>query len=935
MATSAATSVATSTMTSTVTTTVTTSTATSAATSAATSTASQASTSSSNSAAGLAALPDSTVITFADPAVEADVLFDMHSYGPITLGDIRNYSGSTLTIGTTNVPLQITTSLAGMQYLQCLPKTTLIDFYTSLTSPTFDLTPLEGDRFGDLTIDVDDMAAMNLQPLLGIDPSTIVSLQLNGSTVMNMSVYQGIPDGMTNSQLAEIAPWLTAIDQTSTHLVNMNLSDNSLTDFSSLSGFTKPVLFSALGQRVNYDTKPVFFVDGQPGIFTALPLTAPDGTSMTSHYAVTLSGSATQAANDTTHHPEVALTSLGNGEFEIPTPYQTVPNANWFAYGLSGYYNLTTAAQLDTNFVEHTYPNGTDFEYDIMVYQPAYWLTNPEVAVEYVDAKTGAALQPTALFQGTTIGSAYDLTPQTKISGYSFDAQKSSSPTGTYTQDPQALTFTFAQEPAAPITVNYIDMDGNAIAPSTTINGYVGAAYQSQPLTVAGYTLLQAAVLPTTVPTSGTLSTTPGKINYVYNTNTLTRTIQYFDVTTGRVITANGFSEPYKSTTSYDPATQIANYEAEGYQLVADNYPTTGSLFGDPTPTKTYEIELAHKTETLTPTTADLPTGVTLQNDVTRTISYVNKADESVATPTVETITFNRNAVRDMVTGDVTYGPWVATNTDAFGVVTPPMISNFTPNTTAIPAEAAVAETTPDEFETVTYSPVATSGASSGAMSTATSATTSAATSATTSAATSATTSAATSTATSATTSMATSTATSAATSATTSTATSTATSAATSTTTSTATSTASAATSTTPKRVMSMAPAKTTSVTNTTPTSEVAQPATPTMMTRSGETKSATMTKLTAPAASESKTTATPVRLPKQTTTSAAASVKLTKTANVTGSHQTAAQSVQQKQSGLPQTNEQSNHASLLGLILVALVGFFASLKRLFKREF
>ncbi|BDZ29847.1 hypothetical protein MH1LPH_03130 [Lactiplantibacillus brownii] len=849
----------------------------------------------------------------------------MNVTGPITLGDIRNYSGSTFLIGTGyEVPIDVTTSLAGMQYLQCLPKTTLIDLNLNMTSPTVDLSPLEDDRYTRITLNVDDMAAMNLQPLLAIDPTTITSLQLNGSAVMDMSVYQNIPNGMTNSQLAEIAPWLTAIDKTSPHLINMNLSNDSLTDFSPLSGFTKPVIFSALGERVNYDATPVFFVDGQPGTFTGLPLTAPDGTSLTSDYAVTLSGSATQAVNDPTHHPEVDLTNLGNGKYEIPTPYPTVPNANWFAYGLSGYYEFDGKTPINLHFIEHTYPNGTDFEYDIMVYQPAYWLTKPEIAVEYVDAKTGAALQPTTLFQGTTIGSAYDLTPQTKIAGYSFDAQKSSSPTGTYTQDPQALTFAFAQEPAAPITVNYIDMDGNTIAPSTTINGYVGAAYQSQPLTVAGYTLLQAAVLPTTMPTSGTLSTTPGKINYVYNTNTLTRTIQYLDVTTGRALTANSFSEPYKSTTSYDPATQIANYEAEGYQLVTNNYPTTGSLFGDPTPTETYEIELAHKTETLTPTTPNLPTGVILQNDVTRTISYVNKAGESVAAPTVETITFNRNAVRDMVTGDVTYGPWVATNTDAFDVVTPPMINNFTPNTTAIPAEAAVAETAPDEFDTVTYSPVATSGASSGAMSTATSV----ATSATTSAATSATTSTTTSTATSATTSAATSATTSAATSATTSAATSATTSAATST----ATSTRSAATSTTPKRVMSMTPTRTTSVTNTTPTSEVAQPATPTLINRSGETKSATMTKLTAPVVSESKTTATPVRLQKQTTTSAAASVKL---ANVTGSHQTAAKSVQQKQAGLPQTNEQSNHASLLGLILVALVGFFASLKRLFKREF
>lgn len=673
---------------------------------------SQSSTSDSE-AASLAALPDATIVNFADSGIEANILTDMATHGPITLGDIRHYTGATLAIGTPYVPLEITTSLAGMQYLQALPQTTLINFYSNYPNPNFDLSPLEHDRFRELSINVDDMSAMNLKPLLSIDPTTILSLQLNGSIKSDMSDYQNNPEGMTNAQLAEIAPWLTAIDNTSpdpAQTLDFNLSDNSLTDFSSLSGFTKPALFTALGQRLNYETIPVNFVIGQPGTFTAIPLIGMTGDSWTNHYSSTLSGSPTQALTDTTHPLEPAITSLGNSRFEIKTAYPTFPNSNWFAYGLAGEFNLTTVAQLYTNSVHTVYPNGTTFEYDGMIYQPANWLPAPELNIKYVDRTTGAEIQPATLIKGTTIGAAYDLTPQTKLSGYTFDAQRSSSPTGSYTQDPQALTFTFAQQPAGGITVSYLTEAGVPIAATTTINGNVGTAYQSEPLTLVGYTYQKST---TTVPTSGTLSAAAGTIDYIYTANPLTRTIKYLDVTTGQVLATDHITSTYMGTTSYRPTATIANYQAQGYDLVANNYPTDDSVFDNPTTKATYEIELAHQTVALTPTTPELPAGVTLQNKVSRTIQYVDLTNKTVTSPTIQSITFTRNAVRDLVTGHVTYGPWVATGTDRFGAVTSPILTNLTSNTAVTPAALAVPESTPDTLITVSYSPTRPASATS------------------------------------------------------------------------------------------------------------------------------------------------------------------------------------------------------------------------------
>lgn len=666
---------------------------------------SQAMMSAASQAASLAALPDTTVVTFADPGLEANVLSDLKLTGSVTLGSIRHFTGSSFNIGTTNVPLMVT-SFNGMQYLQSLPAATTISLFTKTQNPGIDLSPLENDRFNQITVETHDMSLMNLKPLIFIDPTTISMVQLCGSINSDLTDYQNNPQGMTNAQLAQIGPWLTAIGNTTSANggADINLSDNSLTDFSPLGGITKPTMVVAIGERVNYATTPVNLVIGQPATFTALPLTGMAGESLTGHYQATLSGSPTLATTDTTHPQEPDLTSLGNGQYQIATAYPTYPNVNWFAYGLRGYYDFTTAQEFYTNFVDLNYPNSVTFEYDIMVYQPANWLTNPELNVKYDDETTGTALQPAELIKGTTIGSTYDLTPETTIAGYRFDPERSSSPTGKYTQDPQALTFSFERQAAGGLTINYVDAAGQTIAPSTTIGGYVGATYQSTPLTIPGYTYQKLAA--TSLPVSGTLPLASGTIDYQYTANKLTRTVQYRDVMTDQVLASDPVTGAYKSVASYDPAATIAAYEAKGYQLMTNNCPTGGALFEDPTPTATYEVELAHKTAVLTPATPSLPADVTLEQQVNRTVNYVSPTGTLVAAPMQQTLNFTRSALRDLVTGDTTYGPWTPTASTGFDAVTPPTIHNMVPDVSVVPAEDTVTVSTPDKVVTVVYTPV-------------------------------------------------------------------------------------------------------------------------------------------------------------------------------------------------------------------------------------
>ncbi|WP_318765925.1 MucBP domain-containing protein [Lactiplantibacillus carotarum] len=671
--------------------------ATPATTSAATSATSATTTSNAAAATDIATLPDSTVVAFGDPGITSAIQTDMNLTGPITLGDIRHFQGP-LNIGTLGTSIPVTGTLAGMQYLQALPATSLIVFNTSYTNPNVDLTPLIPDHFSAISLAVHDMAAVNLAPLTQIDPTSITTLQLIGSLKSDFTDYQNNPQGLDNAQLAQLGPWLTAIDNAGKS-PNFAFSDNSLTDFSPLSGFTKPGLVTALGQRVNYDTTPVNFVVGQPGQFTPLPLVGMNGESLSSHYQSTLSGQPTVASMTTP--VEQYLVSLPNGQFEIPTAYPTVTGANWFAYGLEGYYNFTQYDQMATNFVHLNYPNGVLFEYDGMVYQPANWLTTPEVFIRYLD-QNGTAIQPPILVRGLTIGAPYDLTPNSQITGYQLELDKSSALQGKYTQDPQYLTFSYQREVAGGITVNYQTADGQALAPSTVLTGFVGAPYTSLAPVITGYqTPLVSAGSATA---SGTLPLAATTVTYVYAPVTLQRTVQYVDTTTGKTLASVALTGQYQQLATYDPVATISAYEDQGYQLVNSDYPMSSAVFSAPLPTDTYQILLKHRVETIL---AAAPTSsLVLQQPVNRTIRYQAVDGTPVAAPVVETVVFTRSATVDQVTGAVTYGPWLLNGATQpqFAAVASPTLPELRANQLMI-TSAPVTPTTENQQMIVTYLP--------------------------------------------------------------------------------------------------------------------------------------------------------------------------------------------------------------------------------------
>ncbi|HFR3538381.1 TPA: MucBP domain-containing protein, partial [Streptococcus suis] len=126
-----------------------------------------------------------------------------------------------------------------------------------------------------------------------------------------------------------------------------------------------------------------------------------------------------------------------------------------------------------------------------------------------------------------------------------------------------------------------------------------------------------------------------------------------------------------------------------GYDVVnkvADDFLDSAKTFDnvkdtDGQPSQTYEIIVKERVvdipnnavpgqpvDPTDPNSPNWPAGVDqlkLTEEVTRTITYVNEAGEEVAASFTTTVNFTRTAQVNLVTGEITYGEWTATNQDS------------------------------------------------------------------------------------------------------------------------------------------------------------------------------------------------------------------------------------------------------------------------------
>ncbi|WP_305774863.1 lectin-like domain-containing protein [Lactococcus lactis] len=246
------------------------------------------------------------------------------------------------------------------------------------------------------------------------------------------------------------------------------------------------------------------------------------------------------------------------------------------------------------------------------------------------------------------------------------------------------FTYTVAQ---GTVIANYVDEQGNTIAPSETTSGDINTLYTTSQKTIPGYTFKAS----NGAATSGNYAANDQTVNYVYTRNQGTIDVTYIDQTTGQTLSKKDLSGGTGDSSNYTTTDTIKSYTDAGYELVSSDYPSGGTVFTDTA--QHYVVNLKQKLVVSSE-----------QKQVNETIQYVYEdgskaADDYNAPP----LNFTRSVTTNQVTGEKTYGDWQAQNGDSFGEVISPTIKGETADQLKIDAISGITANSADIQKKVVY----------------------------------------------------------------------------------------------------------------------------------------------------------------------------------------------------------------------------------------
>ncbi|HAA9301517.1 TPA_asm: lmo2396 family class 1 internalin, partial [Listeria monocytogenes] len=131
-----------------------------------------------------------------------------------------------------------------------------------------------------------------------------------------------------------------------------------------------------------------------------------------------------------------------------------------------------------------TSSKGVPLSYSINVSQPinVSEQTDSTVSVFYQD-ENGNELAPTETLSGKS-GEDYQTTEKT-IANYQLKEIEGQA-SGQFTDTDSTVTYVYEKADGAPVTVKYVDADGNDLATSDTLNGKIDAPYQTSAKSLSG-----------------------------------------------------------------------------------------------------------------------------------------------------------------------------------------------------------------------------------------------------------------------------------------------------------------------------------------------------------------------------------------------------------------------------------------------------------------
>jgi len=198
--------------------------------------------------------------------------------------------------------------------------------------------------------------------------------------------------------------------------------------------------------------------------------------------------------------------------------------------------------------------------------------------------------------------------------------------------------------------------------------------------------------------------------------------VEYIDDATNTILETITLTGVSNQPIDYQTAETIAAYVAKGYELKLDEFPTNPIFDRDTNLDQVFKVQLTPRLVTVTPAKpgvpgtpvdSDNPTGpkwpdgssvADLSKTITETITYLYK-DGGEASPTHhDSVTFTRDGQVNVVTGNVTYGSWVATGGDTtFDAVATPVVPGYYADKASVDAVKELSADSSDIKQTVTY----------------------------------------------------------------------------------------------------------------------------------------------------------------------------------------------------------------------------------------
>ena len=238
---------------------------------------------------------------------------------------------------------------------------------------------------------------------------------------------------------------------------------------------------------------------------------------------------------------------------------------------------------------------------------------------------------------------------------------------------------------------------------------------------ITGYTTDKASVAGTDTVINTAQNTT---VIVTYNVNQEKATVAYIDTTNGKTLGVDLLTGDFNSQSNYQTTDRIAMYLNKGYELVNDDYPTSGVIFDEDGTVKAYTVTLKHKLVTVTPADPGTPgqpidpanpdgpkypagtAAQSLTKQVSQTIKYQYQNGAVAGADNVQTITFNRNVTLDEVDGTLVYTDWLngdVATTGSYNTVASSVLTGYTADKTSIAGNDAVTSTAQDTTVVVTY----------------------------------------------------------------------------------------------------------------------------------------------------------------------------------------------------------------------------------------